>query len=415
MTFSRLNGEENRKENRQYSICLLFNANKVYDRQVIEGIGHYLQSTKVDWDVYLEEDCLARLNHLDNWQVDGIIADFDDPVIQSALTDLDIPVIGVGGSYSCAEDYPDVPYVATDNEAVVNCAYQHLKQKGLQRFAFYGLPPDKEHRWALERERAIIALCEKDGFGCSVYRGHKTQPDTWQYSMHKLADWIESLPLPVGVIAVTDARARHLLQACDKTNRLVPDQVSIVGIDDDDIARNLSRVSLSSVSQGCFDMGFQAAKLLHRQLNRQIAAKLSEQKLKVLPTPRVLVPPMGIVQRQSTDFKALQDPYVIQAMHYVRQHACQGIKVEQVIDYVGISRSNLEQRFVKECGHSLHTQIHNEKLNRACKMLVETDTELAEIASCCGYPSIQYLYAVFKKHFAQTPKQYKREAATGIQ
>ena len=95
-------------------------------------------------------------------------------------------------------------------------------------------------------------------------------------------------------------------------------------------------------------------------------------------------------------------------MHYVRQHACRGIKVEQVIDYVGISRSNLEQRFVQECGHSIHTEIHNEKLNRACKMLAESDTELAEIASSCGYPSIQYLYAVFKKHFGQTPKQYKR-------
>jgi LacI family transcriptional regulator len=399
----------NRQENRQYSISLLFNANKVYDRQVIEGIGHYLQSTTVDWDVYLEEDCLARLNNLDNWEVDGIIADFDDPVMQSALSDLDIPVIGVGGSYQSADDYPDVPYVATDNEAVVNCAYQHLKQKGLQRFAFYGFPPDKEHRWALERERAIIALCQKDGFSCSVYRGYKTQPETWHYSMNRLADWIESLPFPVGVIAVTDARARHLLQACDKTSRLVPDQVSIVGIDDDDIARNLSRVSLSSVSQGCFNMGFQAAKLLHRQLNRQVAEKSPDQQAAKF-VARVLVPPMGIIQRQSTDFKALQDPYVIQAMHYVRQHACRGIKVEQVIDYVGISRSNLEQRFVQECGHSIHTEIHNEKLNRACKMLTETDTGLGEIASCCGYPSIQYLYAVFKKHFGQTPNQYKRDA-----
>ncbi|AGH47004.1 AraC family transcriptional regulator [Paraglaciecola psychrophila 170] len=73
---------------------MLFNANKVYDRQVIEGIGHYLQSTTADWDVYLEEDCLARLNNLDNWEVDGIIAYFDDPVMQSALSDLDIPVMG---------------------------------------------------------------------------------------------------------------------------------------------------------------------------------------------------------------------------------------------------------------------------------------------------------------------------------
>jgi LacI family transcriptional regulator len=105
--YSRQSGQEDR----QYSISLLFNANKVYDRQVIEGIGHYLQSSQVDWDVYLEEDCLARLNNLDNWDVDGIIADFDDPHMQAALADLDIPIIGVGGSYRSDNDYPNVPYV----------------------------------------------------------------------------------------------------------------------------------------------------------------------------------------------------------------------------------------------------------------------------------------------------------------
>jgi LacI family transcriptional regulator len=128
-----------------------------------------------------------------------------------------------------------------------------------------------------------------------------------------------------------------------------------------------------------------------------------------LDAPQVVVPPMGIIQRQSTDFKALQYPYVIKAMHYNLQQACRGIKVEQVIDYVGIFRSNMEPRFVQKCGHSIHTEIHNDKLNRTCKLLAETDTELAEIASSCGYPSIQYLYAVFKKHFGQTPKQYKRD------
>jgi len=382
--------------NAQHRITLLFNANKVYDRQVIEGVGHYLQSSKVSWDVYLEEDFLARLEHIKDWGVDGIIADFDDPTIQSAVEGLDLPVIGVGGSYENTNDYPTVPYVATDNYKVILSAYEHLKQKGLERFAFYGFPPDQNHRWATEREKSIIKMCNDDGYDCSIYRGHPTRPETWQYTMNRLSDWLQNLPNPVGIISVTDARARHLLQACDHIGKMVPDCISIVGIDDDDIARNLSRISLSSVTQGCFEMGFQAAKLLHRRLdNPNLKSKI------------VLVPPVGVVQRQSSDFKALNDPFVIQAMHFIRQNASTGIKVEQVLDFVGISRSNLESRFHDECGHSIHTEIHNEKLSRACNMLEKNDASTREIAKICGYPSLQYMYAIFRKHFDKTPKEYR--------
>lgn len=381
----------------RHSITLLFNANKVYDRQVIEGVGHYLQSSKVNWDVYLEEDFLTRLHNIQSWGSDGIIADFDDSTIQSAVKNLNIPVVGVGGSYKNEADYPDVPYVATDNYEVIKSAYEHLKSKGLERFAFYGFPSDENHRWASEREQAIVTLCQNDGYDCSVYRGHSTRPETWQYSMNRLAEWLQNLPNPVGIVSVTDARARHLLQACDEIKKVVPDQISIVGIDDDEIARNLSRISLSSVTQGCFEMGFQAAKLLHRRIdNPNLKNKI------------VNVPPVGVVQRQSTDFKALRDPAVIQAMHYIRQHACRGIKVEQVLDFVGISRSNLETRFKLERGHSIHHELHQEKLARACELLKTTEMSAQNISASSGYPSVQYMYAVFKKHYGQTPKEYRQ-------
>lgn len=380
----------------RHSITLLFNANKVYDRQVIEGIGNYLQASKVNWDVYLEEDFLARLEHIDEWSGDGIIADFDDVTIRRALENTDKPVIGVGGSFADPDDYPPVPYVATDNEQVIAKAYSHLKKKGLERFAFYGLPSDDSHKWSREREAAMQRLTAKDGYECHVYRGVPTTPDTWQYAMNRLADWVQGLPKPIGIVAVTDSRARHLLQACDHTNIPVPDKVSVIGIDDDDIARFLSRISLSSVTQGCVEMGYRAAKLLHQRLTRESES-----------LPRVLVPPAGVAHRQSTDFKALNDPYVIQAMQFIRQNATRGIKVDQVTDYVGISRSNLEQRFMDERQHTVHAEIHNEKLRRACKLLEESDMPTKEIASLCGYPSLQYMYAIFKKHFSQTPTQYR--------
>lgn len=375
---------------------MLFNANKVYDRQIIEGIGNYLQSSKVDWDLYLEEDFMARLDHLDEWSGDGIIADYDNPEIQVALQKANVPVVGVGGSYRNPQDYPDVPYVATDNFELVNAAFQHLRQKGIQRFAFYGAPVDEHHRWAQERENAMLELTAKEGYECYVYRGHPVRPETWQYTIKRLADWLKSLPTPIGIVAVTDARARHLLQVCDHIGMLIPDRMSVIGIDDDEIARFLSRVSLSSVKQGCLEMGFQSARLLHKMLDGHKS-----------PKRPILVPPERVAERQSTDYKAIADPHVMQAMHFIRQNACRGIKVDQVLDYVGVSRSNLENRFKDERGHSIHTEIHNEKLQRACKMLRESDESTAQVAKICGYPSLQYMYAVFKKHYKKTPIEYR--------
>jgi len=380
----------------RHSISLLFNANKVYDREVIAGIGNYLQASKVNWDIYLEEDFLCRLQHIEEWSGDGIIADFDDATIRDALKDINKPVIGVGGSFQDANAYPNVPYVATDNFKLVEYAYKHLKNKAIERFAFYGIPHDESHCWARERKNAFSQLTEADGYSCHYFEGIPTTPDTWQYAMNRLADWLQRLPKPIGILAVTDSRARHILQACDQVNIAVPDMISVIGIDNDEIARHLSRISLSSVNQGCVEMGYRAAKLLHNRLNND-TGKLS----------RIMVPPTGVIERQSTDYQSLRDPFVIQAMQFIRQNATLGIKVEQVTDYVGMSRSNLEPRFIAERGHTVHTEIHNEKLRRACRLLKTSEMPAKEIAQLCGYPSIQYMYAVFKKHFDQTPKQYR--------
>ncbi|WP_413112399.1 XylR family transcriptional regulator [Thaumasiovibrio sp. DFM-14] len=385
--------------NKKFRITLLFNANKVYDRQVIQGVGEYLQATQCDWDIFLEEDFITQLDQIKNWVGDGIIADLDDPEITQLISSLDIPTVGVGGSYHAENDYPNVPYVATDNYGVVNMAFQHLKDKGLENFAFYGLPASNHKRWASEREQAFLNITKQNGYCGTVYRGNETSPKTWQYDMNRLADWLQRLPAPTGIIAVTDSRARHLLQMCDHLNLLVPDKFSIIGVDNEELARHLTRVSLSSVGQGCKSMGYEAAKILHKLL--------IDENYRDKPNARIVIPPTQVFERQSTDFQALKDPYVIQAMHFIRQQACNGIKVDQVLSYVGVSRSNLETRFKDERGHSIHQEIHNSKLSRACKILSSTDLPIAEIATICGYPSLQYMYAVFKKDLDLTPKDYR--------
>ncbi len=277
------------KKDKYYRIALLFNANKVYDRQVVEGVGEYLQASQCHWDVFIEEDFRTRLDNINNWVCDGIIADFDDPVIASHLSQSTLSVVGVGGSFHDAQRYPPVHYIATDNNELVYQAFLHLKQKGLKHFAFYGLPIKGYPHWSNEREYAFRQLVTSEKYQGIIYNGMDITQENWQHAQNRLADWIQTLPPQTGVIAVTDARARHLLQVCDNLNINVPEEISIIGIDDEDMTRYLSRIALSSVVQGSRQMGYLAAKLLHQLLEGHPSEKLQ----------RILVPPVKIVERRS--------------------------------------------------------------------------------------------------------------------
>ncbi|MFU2130854.1 XylR family transcriptional regulator [Gallibacterium anatis] len=380
-----------------YQIALLFNANKVYDREVMAGIGEYIQTSKTAWNVFLEDDFVHRELRLDQHHLDGIIADFDNPELAQKLQHCPVPVVAVGSSYQNPQHYPlNIPYIATDNDAILQVAFEHLQRKGINHFAFYGLPDPGFQHWSNERRMAFERIMQHNNYQPEIYLGQETHATNWQQAQQQLSEWITALPKHTGIIAVTDARARHLLQTCDLLDIPVPDQLCIIGIDNEELIQAFSRVSLSSVVQGTKNMGYQAAKLLHAQLeNRPIKQY------------QYLIPPLRIEARTSTDYRSIQDPLVIQALHYIRVNACSGIKVEQVLDYVKASRSNLENRFRIETGKTIHQILHNEKMNKAKQLLTDTDIAIQEIAEVCGYPSVQYFYFVFKKEFNQTPNEYR--------
>ncbi|WAH55121.1 DNA-binding transcriptional regulator [Pseudomonas silvicola] len=381
-----------------HRIALLFNGSKVYDRGVIAGIGNYLSSTRVAWDLFLEEDFLCRLKGIERWQGDGIIADFDDPLIGEALAGIAMPVVAVGGSYEDPRAYPrHIPYVATDNAALVKMAYDHLIEAGLNRFACFSLPPAQANRWAQEREKAFMHLMHRDGLQGEVYRGLGTSAPLWDSAVEQQIAWLHSLPKPIGIIAVTDARARQLLQACLTAGIAVPDQVALIGIDNDPLTRTLTRVPLSSVIQGTEAMGRTAAHLLHQMLHGKPATGV-----------QILIPPDAVNVQASSLHQPMGDPYVMQALHFIRQYACQGIKTAQVAAYVGVSRSSLESHFRKARGCTVHDEILRFKLGAAASQLGPGGVAIAEVAGRCGFKSAQYLHTVFRREFGCTPGEYQR-------
>ncbi len=384
-----------------HRIALLFNGSKIYDRGIIAGIGNYLSSTRASWDLFLEEDFLCRLKGIERWQGDGIIADFDDPLIGEALAGSTLPVVAVGGSYEDVRAYPkNIPYVATDNHALMQLAYAHLIEAGLTRFACFSLPEAQANRWAQEREKAFRSLLQRDGLHVEVYRGLGTSAPLWDSAVEQQIAWLQSLPKPIGIIAVTDARARQLLQACLTAGIAVPEEVALIGIDNDPLTRTLTRVPLSSVIQGTETMGRTAAALLHQMLHGKPCAG-----------EHILVPPEAINVQASSLHQPLGNPYVMQALLFIRQYACQGIKTAQVAGYVGVSRSSLEAHFRKERGCSVHDEILRFKLAAAAKGLENQALAIADIALSCGFKSAQYLHAVFRREFGCTPREYQQGGA----
>lgn len=380
-----------------HRIALLFNANKTYDREIISGIGDYLSSTRVVWDLFLEEDFRSRPEEIKGWTGDGIIADFDDPDIVTALQDSPIPVVAIGSSYENTGNYPEqIPYIATDNTQLIKLAYGHLIEVGLTRFALYSMPESPRNRWALEREMAFRRITEKDDAPCEIYRGHPTRAIDWNESMQHLIDWLQDQPKPLGIIAVTDARARHLMQACLLAGLSVPEEIAIVGIDNDALTRVLTRIPLSSILQGTEEMGRTAAHILHQLLHN-----VPHQQT------RILVPPAGINIQASSLFQPLSSPYVMRARHYIRQFAGRGIKTKQVAEYAGVSRSSLESHFQRELNCTVHDEILRFRMDMAKKQLQEALHSTREIAVRCGFTSLQYMHTVFKRELGCTPREYQ--------
>jgi LacI family transcriptional regulator len=156
---------------KRHRVTLLFNANKAFDRQVVEGVGEYLQASQSEWDIFIEEDFRARIENIKEWLGDGVIADYDDPTIEALLTDVNVPIVGVGGSYHRQGSIRRFTTSRPITMRWLKAHFLHLKEKGVHRFAFYGLPTASGKRWAEEREYAFSQIVAKEKYRGVIYQG----------------------------------------------------------------------------------------------------------------------------------------------------------------------------------------------------------------------------------------------------
>ncbi len=386
---------------RPREVALIIDPTKPYDRRIVRGVATYVENEAVDWSLYVEEDPASRLPDLETWAGDGILANFDNRRVARAVSKLGIPVVGIGGGYGFYKQSTNVPYVRTDNRAIAEMAASHLFDLGLRHFAFCSEPPNRSNGWAKERQEAFHQIVADAGFSCEVYTGRHTAAQHWRPLQEELQNWLASLPRPVGLMVCNDGRARHVLQACRTKGLSVPEDIAIVGVDNDDIMCKLSRPSLTSIEQGTHRIGYEAAAILNGLM-------LGKQ-----PQQRTAVPPECLVKRQSTDILAVEDEEVAAALKFIRHHACDPIQVKEVLLVAGLSRSTLEARFRDLLDRTVHAEIRRVQLENAVRLLKMSKMPIKEIVHEVGASSVQYFTAMIHRATGQTPGQIRNDARSG--
>jgi LacI family transcriptional regulator len=325
---------------------------------------------------------------------DGFIAHIFTDGLAKALAHLRRPVVNVSGVL------PELPFprVVVDHEAVGRLAARHLLERGVRRFAFVGFP---HHAFSLGREAGFIGELERAGHQADVFhdRMQKLGDPTGQWRWNEsLLAWLQGLAKPLGLFASNDSQGVQLSEYCRHLGIKVPDEVAIVGVDDDDLLCDLARPSLSSVALPGERIGLEAAKMLEQILS---GGKPSE--------PRLVLPPVRVVVRASSDIQALPDAEVAAAVRYIRDHAHEPIDVGDLLAEVPVSRRSLERRFRRHLERGIGEEIRRAHLERAKTLLAETDLPMSVVAQRSGFTDSRQLSIVFRQATGGTPTQFRRQ------
>lgn len=377
-----------------------------YDREIAKGVAQYAREVG-DWRLYVEEEQDRRVPDFDTWPGLGIIASFDTDRVARQVVATGLPVVAVGGGGGAFDGTSGIPYVDTDNEQISILAAEHLLERAIPHFGFYGLAPSRVAVWSEARREAFgrrLHAADKP-LHILVPRHDSTR---WSLLQDELKAWLAALPKPAGIMACDDVRARHVLEACRSLGLRVPHDVAVIGVDDDEFVCELSDLPLSSVAQAARRVGHEAALLLDR-LMRPTHFATGKKAVGPMPT-RTVVPPVGVVARRSTDTLAVADPVIAAAIRTIRERAVKGLDIGELVAASKLSRWQLEDRFRRVVGRSIHEDMLHVRLNEARRLVTTTDLPLKQIAPRAGFRSVAYMTTLFRRHFNATPAALRKSA-----
>lgn len=378
---------ENRKK-----IALLIETSNSYARGLLHGIRDYTRIHK-SLSIYLGEHSRGNPDPLwlKDWPGDGVIARIENKKIAEAVIKSGLPAVDV----SAGRYIPDIPWVETNDEIISKLAAEHLTGCGLKNFAYCG---DPYFNWSKWRNQHFKRIINDLGFKCYEYKlnSHGDSRLGLLEEQEKISNWLISLPKPIGVFACYDICGQQLIEACRSVDIIVPDEVAVLGFDNDELLCDLSDPPLSSIIPNTHKTGYKAAELLDRIIDGE---KISGEKF--------LIEPIGITNRQSTDILAIKDEYVVKAIKYIHNNLDKDIVVQDLLKGIPLSRRVFEKRFIKILNRSPYEEIIRLKLMKVKQLLLETDLPLHKIAEKVGFKYIEYLSSLFHKKVGLPPSHYR--------
>lgn len=368
-----------------------------YGRRLLRGIARYCH-LHGPWRFYLRpphysQTGLTRqeLLEMKNWGADGAI--LREPKKDDEIIALGLPTIV---SPNIIEQYPHLPVLYTDRAAAGRMAAEHLLSAGFKRFAFVGFD---DMPWSRDCGESFAKTVTQAAFEFHIYNSTVSHIRRFRDEEQlRLADWLKSLPKPVGLMTCNDDRGQQVTEACSIASIRVPEEVAIVGVDNDEVICGLSNPPLSSIALNSERIGYEAAELLSRLMAGE---KMVGQ--------RIVDRPTHVVTRRSTDILAIEDPEVATAMQFIRLSAGRIIQVDDVVEATTLSRRTLEERFRATLGRSILQEITRLRVNHVCQMLMDTKMSVSQIALALGYPSAENIARYFRREKGMSPTDYRKK------
>lgn len=371
-------------------VALLMETSNEYSRGIIRGIYGYIKEHG-RWDVYLGEYSRGEPNPdwLLSWNADGIIARIENQNIAELVTGCKLPTVDI----SAAKLIPGIPWVETDDEAISKMAAEHLIDCGFSNFGFAGT----SFNWSKWRKDHFTNALARGGFLCNSIDICSNSKSNWIKDQKNIDYWVRSLPKPVGIFAAYDLLGRQVIDSCNKLGYLVPEEVSVLGVDNDPLLCELCSPPLTSIIPDTFKTGYTAASLLEAMICKNKTDKLIYK-----------VKPLGIKKRRSTDTIAINDVYISRSMHYIFESAQRGtFNINDILSFVPMSRRVFEKTFKKLVGRTPYKEMQRVRVNRIKELLHHTDLTLFDIAEKAGFEHVSYMSYLFKRETGVSPALYR--------
>lgn len=383
------------------NVAILFSLALKGQRSTFHGILDYAAKHGPWFCQFQEGRSGEQTIDLAHMGVSGVIVSGVSREDAPEIAALGVPVVFVEPWPEMLEpDFPiaGAPWVRRDSFEIGAMAARYYMERGYVNFAYVGLP--KVQTWSAERRRGFEETLAAAGRACAVHdRFTARERSSWPDERERLVAFLRNLPRPVAVFAPNDTRARLVLEACAVARRRVPDEIAVLGVDNDPLLCESTVPTLSSIHTGGFRRGQIAAEMLDALMRGREPRKRA-----------VSLPPISVVTRGSTGYAAMSDPSISKAIAFIRKHAAAGgIDVGDIVRATGCSRRYLEQRFRLRLGRSIRDELLDERLENVKTLLSSTNLSIGEITERSGFTRESHLVLLFRKATGATMLQWRRK------